>query len=225
MVLLVLVLIGTGTVYASNPALPGDILYPVKLEVEQIQFSIIPKDAQVNMGIQLMQKRNQEIDRLIELERYNDMNPALQSLEYLSGDAVQNYGNLDSQQHPDANQQGKNLDTAIENNITVLSRVYTMVPPQAQDAIGHAIDMSKKDSSSIEEKLKGHGHKNGSQNGSSIQPPTPTSPPDPSNVKKHPGNQPSQSNGNPGSTKAPGQGNNPGGAGGKPPHSVPHSKP
>jgi hypothetical protein len=225
MTILILVLIGTGTVYASNQALPGDFLYPVKLDVEKVQLSVFPQESQVDLGIQFMHKRNEEINRLIELERYKDLDPALQNLEHLSGDAVQQYGILDNQQHPDANQQGNSLDNAIENNITVLNRVLTQVPPQARDAIGHAIEKSKKDSFSVEEKLNGRGRKNGENSAPSLQQQNPSSTPDPSGTKANPRNQQTTSPGKPESTHASGPGNKPGGSNGKPPEPNSHSKP
>ncbi|MDD5369594.1 MAG: DUF5667 domain-containing protein [Anaerolineaceae bacterium] len=241
--ILIFVLIGTGTVYASNQSLPGDLLYPVKLDVEKMQLFITHSNEKVDLGIRLMHKRNQEINQLIELGRYDDLNLALQDLESLSGAAVQQYDLLNNQQHPAADHQGNMLDEAIENNISVLNRVLTQVPPQAQVAIGKVIENAKRDNSIVEKHLldptgpgEGGSHVVSTpQHSSDTATPTSgdTTTPSPNNTATsghpadngHPVKKSPNPPGNPHSTPTQGQGSSPGNPQSKPTKSNPHNKP
>ncbi|MEM7033611.1 MAG: DUF5667 domain-containing protein [Chloroflexota bacterium] len=70
---LALVLGGTGISNASQQALPGDQLYPLKITLENLQLSFT-NDAfnEANLRVNLADRRLSEIERLIEQKRYQD---------------------------------------------------------------------------------------------------------------------------------------------------------
>jgi len=67
---LVLILIGAGTVTASTDSLPGDTLYPVKTATEKVRgFFTFGSEAKANFYMKLAQRRLDEIKLLVEGNR------------------------------------------------------------------------------------------------------------------------------------------------------------
>ncbi len=67
---LVLILVGAGTVTASTSSLPGDTLYPVKTATEKVQgFFTFGSEAKANFHMKLAQRRLNEIKSLVEGNR------------------------------------------------------------------------------------------------------------------------------------------------------------
>ena len=67
---------GTGAVYASNDALPGDTLYPVKMWVENIQLAIVPEDVDTDLHMRFAEHRVEEAVELILEGRFEDLDKA-----------------------------------------------------------------------------------------------------------------------------------------------------
>ena len=55
---------GVGTVYASTDALPGDVLYPVKIASEDIQLFFSDDEGDVDLLLNFMDERIQEMEKL-----------------------------------------------------------------------------------------------------------------------------------------------------------------
>jgi len=68
---------GTGVVYASNDALPGDTLYPVKTWVENIQLAIAPEDVDTGLHMRFAEHRVDEAVELILEGRFEDLDEAV----------------------------------------------------------------------------------------------------------------------------------------------------
>ena len=68
---------GTGAVYASSDALPGDTLYPVKMWVENIQLAIAPEDVDTGLHIRFAEHRVEEAVELILEGRFEDLDEAV----------------------------------------------------------------------------------------------------------------------------------------------------
>ena len=68
---------GTGAVYASNDALPGDTLYPVKTWVENIQLAIAPEDLDTGLHMRFAEHRIEEAVELILEGRFEDLGEAV----------------------------------------------------------------------------------------------------------------------------------------------------
>ncbi len=67
---LVLIMVGAGTVTASTGSLPGDTLYPVKTATEKVQgFFTFSGEAKANFHMKLAQRRLDEIKLLVEGNR------------------------------------------------------------------------------------------------------------------------------------------------------------
>lgn len=64
---------GAGAVYASNDALPGDVLYPVKMWTEDFQLAIAPVDMDLVLNYQFANTRIEEAAQLIQEGRFEDL--------------------------------------------------------------------------------------------------------------------------------------------------------
>jgi hypothetical protein len=64
---------GGGTVYASESALPGDALYPVKIWVEDARLALGSETGAAGLGITLLDKRMNEMAALIDEGRSEDL--------------------------------------------------------------------------------------------------------------------------------------------------------
>lgn len=165
--LLLVVSLGTGTVYASSQALPGDWLYPVKLDVEEARYTLTAQQNRVDLLVKFSEVRRAEISALEKAGRYSDMSVAVSKLESISTKLVDKFG----EQYQESNQAvGENetkVNTSLENNAEVLNRVLEIVPPQAQPAIQHALEMSQKNNFQFHEILSGK-YKNKERNNQTL---------------------------------------------------------
>ncbi len=72
------VLIGTGTVYASTNALPGDLLYPMKQTIETVQLALSLDDANVaRLRLTFASRRLDEVATLLARDRPQDIAQAV----------------------------------------------------------------------------------------------------------------------------------------------------
>jgi hypothetical protein len=77
-VMLVCLAVGSsGIAYASQTALPGDALYPVKLALEKVELLVtLDPQAQLRLHVEFSQLRLAEMQRLLALGRYADLSIA-----------------------------------------------------------------------------------------------------------------------------------------------------
>lgn len=97
---------GVGTVYASTDALPGDVLYPVKIASEDIQLFFSDDEGDVELLLNFMDERIQEMEMLKdennlqgielaqegyqnEMEQMTKLMTKMQAEDPVAGDALQ----------------------------------------------------------------------------------------------------------------------------------------
>jgi hypothetical protein len=78
---LIATLIGGGAAYASEAALPGDALYPVKTTIEDVQLALADDQEDANLLLDFAQERLDEMESLAEQGRYANMQVAAQEFE------------------------------------------------------------------------------------------------------------------------------------------------
>lgn len=140
-VILVLVvsLVGGGTVYASSSALPGDGLYPLKLSVEDARLFLADDAEDVSLSIRFAQNRAEEIQALLEADRENDLNLAVDLFSDQVAAATDSLTVL-AQTDPDrAAQLGSQLDQTLSTHTEKLNSLLTKVPDAAKPAIQRAM--------------------------------------------------------------------------------------
>ncbi len=75
------VLTGTGVVYASGDALPGEGLYSVKLFMEDFQLALAPEMADAQLQLRFSENRLEEMNELIEKGRVDDLDDAVEGYQ------------------------------------------------------------------------------------------------------------------------------------------------
>jgi hypothetical protein len=122
-VTLILSLFGGGTVYASQASLPGDLLYPVKLIVEDTLLGLSPEGRAADLSGKYAGERVEELHGLIGQQRYEEIPAAMRRYQ--------------------VHAEGARAE-ALTVHVEVLSGLLAVVPEQAQQAIEKAIEASQK---------------------------------------------------------------------------------
>ncbi len=104
---------GIGTVSASNDALPGDLLYPVKIASEDIQLLFNDDKHDALLLLDFMDERLQEIETLTEDENIEGIDLALESYQ----NHMEQITNLMTKLQPDDPVAGNALQTEIQNRL------------------------------------------------------------------------------------------------------------
>jgi hypothetical protein len=107
------ILTGTGAVYASTDALPGDALYPLKLFTEDFQLMLAPDAGDAHLYLEFTENRLQEMQRLIEKNRLNDLDEAIDGYQNQTKSMENLMAGIQAQ-NPDEAQQ---LRTEIQNQL------------------------------------------------------------------------------------------------------------
>jgi hypothetical protein len=154
-VLVMILTLGTGTVYASSQALPGDWLYPVKLNVEQVQLSLANPGQRVDLLVHFLGERRSEISALEKAGRYKDMTRAISKLEEQSTNLVDQFEGTSQDQEAIPPGKAENVDSSLSHNVEVLEQVIQKAPVQAQPALQHAIDKAKQKDLEFQDILTG----------------------------------------------------------------------
>ena len=78
---LLTMLTGTGVVYASGDALPGDALYPVKTLTENVQLALASQEGDAELTLHFIQTRMEEMQQLLAQGRTDDLDEAASGYE------------------------------------------------------------------------------------------------------------------------------------------------
>jgi hypothetical protein len=122
-VTLVMSLIGGGTVYASQGSLPGDVLYSVKIALEDTLLGLSSETSAPDLSSQYAGERVEEVKGLIERQRF----------EYIPS-AMRRYQDQAIGADPEH----------VSVHIEILTGLLEVVPEQAKPAIEDAIAASSK---------------------------------------------------------------------------------
>lgn len=104
---------GTGAVYASNDALPGDILYPVKIASEDVQLFFSDDENDADLLLSFMDKRLEEMDTLVEEGDEEALDLALNTYQ----NQLEQLTNLMSQRQPEDPIAGDALAAQVQSRL------------------------------------------------------------------------------------------------------------
>lgn len=139
-VILVLFLVGAGTVTASASSLPGDTLYPVKTATEKVQgFFTFGNEAKASFHIKLAQRRLNEIEALAGKNR-----TIPQSLLDVMNSDTESAIELLIKHKPAGNELISRLTVLTSNQKTVLAKVIEEAPPQLKLRLKEALRHSER---------------------------------------------------------------------------------
>ena len=140
-IVLAVAVAGGGTAYASQDALPGDILYPEKTFIEDARlFFAFSDETKAATHLQIADTRIEELSRLPE-----------ERIQFAEG-LVEEHGNnlergldlVEQQIEQGGNASGllARFQERLAHHQEVLQTVYEQVPEEAKPAIQHAINVS-----------------------------------------------------------------------------------
>lgn len=137
----------SGAVYASSGAIPGDALYIVKRGVEEARlvFTFDP-DMDRTLLLQFADRRLDEVEEALSLDREEDAWSALVEYEKTVGELL-HLVNSSSIEEGALDQ----IQTHLWSHQVVLERVKSKAPPQAQEALNHALERSQHGKKIIEQ--------------------------------------------------------------------------
>jgi hypothetical protein len=141
---LVVSLLSAGTVYASAAALPGDMLYPVKLSVENVRLSTVNDAGEVLLATEFLQTRLDEIQALIEANREDDLHLVVEPFSARIATATHSLATVSQGDAERAAQLAPLLEEALSVHTEVLTALLETVPEQAKPAIERAISSSSR---------------------------------------------------------------------------------
>jgi hypothetical protein len=134
---LTLGMVGVGR--ASAESLPGDLLYRVKLGIEQARLTLtFDEEKEAGLIRAYVDERLAEIEALVRLERTDELVTATEM--YIQ--ALDRLRLAGAEVEADESSTAMGAMQNIDHHIEVLQRVQAQVPSQAQAAIQRAIDRS-----------------------------------------------------------------------------------
>lgn len=92
----ILVLVFLGTFGFTQNSLPGDLLYPVKKVVEKGQAVFISKDQKTEYNLTLVNKRLEELTKIVESNQINKVAPAISEFQANLSQAVKDLAKIDA---------------------------------------------------------------------------------------------------------------------------------
>lgn len=109
---------GSGVVYASGDALPGDALYPVKIASEDVQLFFSDDEGDVDLLLKFMDERVGEMDQLVDRDDIENADIALNVYE----NQMKQLTSLMTKMQPDDPVAGDALQAEIQNQLEEQAR-------------------------------------------------------------------------------------------------------
>jgi len=137
---LVLGFVGTQTYSFAKTALPGDMLYPVKLWSEKARLETAFDPAtQARLHVDFARLRSSEIVELIFEGRFNHLMATSMNLQYHVRQANQLLKSLKSSDPSLANSLSKQLETTFTTQDLILDLLIQSVPQEARGGVKEAM--------------------------------------------------------------------------------------
>jgi hypothetical protein len=137
-------MISGGTVYASGNALPGDILYNVKMGVEELRLTLSPEEKDFDLHRQFADERVREILTLIEDGRPNEIPASILGYEKNVEKATEVLKVVKPGRSDWIEVQSVILVEDLAKHHEILTGLLDVVPEQATAAIERAIQASSR---------------------------------------------------------------------------------
>jgi hypothetical protein len=149
--ILLVVLLGSGVVFASAQAMPGDFLYPVKIFLEDARLTFTSDEKDTNLQINLANERIKEIDRMVQEEEYDSISDVIDRYVIHMDHAVESISSQTPVPDFPIDPKSESIFNDLNTNIEVLSGLLDKVPEQAVPAIENAIEASSKNQDKLNE--------------------------------------------------------------------------
>jgi hypothetical protein len=135
-----LVLSGSGVALASQEALPGDTLYPVKVSLERVELLVTPGTAEkITLHNQFAQARLVEVQELVMEGRFNYIRETVSNFEAHVTQAAQLLTVLARRDPENAKKLAVSMKETLASQRSFLSFLMTVVPPEVTPEISRAL--------------------------------------------------------------------------------------
>jgi hypothetical protein len=139
---LILVIAGGSTVYASQSSLPGDTLYPVKTTVENLQLAITTSPAvKADLYLKFTQRRIDEVQQEVKLNR-NVSAQTLATFQQQFDDTLKELGNSNNTKTSNATL--SRLSVVTLNQQVELEQTLASAPQISQPVIQQILDETRR---------------------------------------------------------------------------------
>jgi hypothetical protein len=139
---LILAMVGGSTVYAAQSSLPGDILYPVKTGVENLQLAVTTSAAvKANLHIKLAERRIDEVTQQVKLNR-DVTAQSLDDVKQQYDDALKELSNAGNTKA--SNNTLSHLSVITLNQQVELEHVITNASQNSQPVLQQIIDETRR---------------------------------------------------------------------------------
>ena len=145
-ILLVIIFMGTGVsaAFASSDSLPGDVLYPIKTSVENIQLLLsFDEVKQAQLQIDFAQRRIGEMKALALQGRYEDIRTAVDGYQSLLNATNESLRMMVLEGDPRTAEIGDLVEETLFYDALILTGLKDLMPADTQDVIDFAIAASK----------------------------------------------------------------------------------
>jgi hypothetical protein len=117
----------TGVMAASDAAIPGDILYPVKRGIEQMRLEVLPDEFRDELVVYALSERIDELNQLVEAGDVADASTLAGLIHDAYAQAVAEGGDADG------------LARRLDRQVARLAQVVSGLPSKARASIEHAM--------------------------------------------------------------------------------------
>jgi len=139
MMILGMLMMGTGVVFASQSAVPGESLYPVKRMYEQVSISITADEVQrASLSVEFSQRRLIEAEVLVARGNFEDLETALEAYEDQVNQSVDLLLQVSEDQEAAREAAAAQMTSDLTTNAERLESLAAQVPASARDLVRHA---------------------------------------------------------------------------------------
>lgn len=131
------------TAYASQAALPGSTLYPVKTGLERTELALSLGDARkARLDLHFAEKRLEEMAGLIEAGRFSDLAPVVSAFELHIQTTLESQKSIALSDPAEAQRLALAVTAALSRYAGLLTEYSARVPNDAQAPLQQAIEVS-----------------------------------------------------------------------------------
>ena len=135
---------GMSAAFASQGALPGEVLYPLKISLEQVElFFSLDESNDVRLHLQFAQLRSHEMQDLVELNRYLYLRDTLANYQYHVEQAVRLMAVVASQSLEKARAIAPEVHRLVSEQPQVLANLAQAVPEQVFPGLAQAVPVAE----------------------------------------------------------------------------------
>ncbi len=135
---------GVGIAYASQGTLPGEVLYPVKISLEQVELFLSLDEANdIYLHMEFAQRRTDEMQALVALNRYLYLRDTLANYQYHVSESMRLVRVVAANDLAKAKAIAPDVHRMVMEQPTILKRLASTIPEQIFSGMVTALEVSE----------------------------------------------------------------------------------